>query len=105
MLAVPLSAGGDEMSWLERHVNWSMLIGWSAVGTIEFALLFITAAESGETLFVIYGALVTLSLLIGLWGLQVKGRSLAWALLCFIPFGWIAILALGNRNAALLDKQ
>jgi purine-cytosine permease-like protein len=88
-----------EMSWFEQHINWSMLLGWLAVGIIEFVLLFFTASESGETLFFIYGALVTLSLLIGACGLRIKGRSMAWMLLCFVPFGLVAILVLKNRNA------
>ena len=87
------------MSWFEQHINWSMVLGWLAVGITGFVLLFFTASESGEALFVIYGALVTLSLLIGACGLQIKGQSMAWMLLCFIPFGLVVILVLTNKNA------
>ena len=76
-----------------------MVLGWLAVGITEFVLLFFTASESGETLFLIYGALITLSLLTGACGLQIKGQSMAWMLLCFVPFGLVVILVLKNRNA------
>jgi uncharacterized membrane protein YhaH (DUF805 family) len=84
--------------WLERHVNWSMVLSWLAIGLIAFILLFITSSESGESLLFIYGSLALLSFLIGVWGLQVKRRSLSWMVFLLFPFGWIVLLVLKNKN-------
>jgi hypothetical protein len=92
-------------NWLEHHVNWSMALGWLAIGIIAFVLLFITGSESGESLFLIYGSLALLGFLIGVWGLQVKRRSISWMFSFFFPFGWVILLALKNKNTTKLKLE
>jgi uncharacterized membrane protein YhaH (DUF805 family) len=84
--------------WLERHVNWSMALAWFTIGIIAFVLLFITSSESGGSLLFIYGSLALLSFLVGVWGLQVKRRSLSWMFFFLFPFGCIVLLLLKNKN-------
>jgi hypothetical protein len=93
------------VSWFERHANWSMVIGWLITGIIAFVLLFFSASESGEALFIWYGGLFTLSVLIGLWGLQTKGRTFSWIIFFLVPFGWVVILALGNKREVTTNGE
>ena len=92
-------------NWIERHVNWSIALAWLAVATISFALLFVSAKESGETLFILYTSLAVLGLAIGACGLQLKGRSISWLFFLFIPMGLIVIFFLGNKRAVVPPEQ
>jgi hypothetical protein len=85
-------------TWVERHVNVSMALGWLAVAAASFILLFPTQNESGSVLFSIYGSLSLLGLLIGAWGLKAKGRSLSWMVFFLIPFGFLVLFVLKNSR-------
>jgi hypothetical protein len=92
-------------NWLEQHVNCSMALGWLAIGIIAFVLLFITSSESGESLLLIYGSLALLGFLTGVWGLQIKRRSISWMFFFLFPFGWIVLLVLKNQTTTKLKLK
>jgi len=87
-------------SWAEHHVNFTMALAWLAVTTAGFILLFVTQNESGESLLSIFGSLAFLGLLVGVWGLQAKKRSLSWMFFFFIPLGFLVIFILANKRTA-----
>ena len=107
-----VEAGLREMSWFRRHLNWTALLalvgayalGWMAAFTVgvamgvadPYASLEAAGAAGGVT-----GVVVYLAVLVPTWGwvLRRKNRSLWWLLLAlFVPFGWIAMFVLENRN-------
>lgn len=95
------------MSWFERHLNWTMVLGFVGTYLASFVAGFMIAVAdptvSDDVLFVI-GIIVSLAVLIPVWGwaLRRKGRSLWWLLLgLFVPFGFIGLLCLENRSQTL----
>ena len=93
-----------ERSWFERHLNWTMVFGmlgaYLAVFVVDLIIILSDPYVSDVALSVI-GLIITLVVLIPVWGwaLRKKNRSLWWLPLgLFVPFGFIVLLCLENRN-------
>ncbi len=103
-----IEAGLREMSWFQRHLNWTALlalVGANALYSLGgFAVGFGWAAGVGGAAGVaggVTGVVVGLVVLVLTWGwvLRRKNRSLWWLLLAlFVPFGFIAMFVLENRS-------
>lgn len=85
------------MNWFERHLNWTVVLGWLAAGivaSVAFTLEGVTGLVSNvPQMMGVAGVFLITS-----WHLGRKSRSqlnLLW-LLC--PFGWIVVLCLRNRR-------
>ncbi|MBN1689592.1 MAG: hypothetical protein JW901_01060 [Dehalococcoidia bacterium] len=102
--------------WFERHLNWSMILGWILAVPLGWAMAFIAGIcwataillfnvenpseqqleTVGVAVFLITATVFSLAVTI--WACIQKGRSWCWALLYPVPFGWIVLLALENRR-------
>jgi len=105
------------MNWFQRHLNWTWVIV-VLVGSFVIGLVFglVVGLENPYALYTSYGALYWLSYLLSLllwiiisvWVLRRKNRSLWWLLVFLVPFiGWIIFLCLENRSdfAELRDTE
>ena len=98
-----VEAGLQEISWFQRHLNWTALlalVGSYALGLMGgfFAVGFGGAAGVAGAVTAYVVGLIVLILTWG-WVLQRKNRSLWWLLLAlFVPFGFIAMFVLENRS-------
>jgi uncharacterized membrane protein YeaQ/YmgE (transglycosylase-associated protein family) len=95
-----------ERSWFERHLNWTMVLGFVGAYAGAFVAglvaVLVDPYVSGDVLYII-GLIVGLSVLVPVWGwaLRRKSRSLWWLPLgLFVPFGFIALLVLENKSGA-----
>lgn len=95
------------MSWLKRHLNWSLLFGWLLTYPILIAEVFLIGLifssstwEEMEPIFWLVAIPTSLIwvLVVQGWYLRQKGRSLWNLLLGFIPFGGLIILCLPNKK-------
>lgn len=84
------------MNWFSQHPNWTMFFGWVFCSFMGAG--FSAGTESIMEVWGIILVLVLAALGITVWGLRAKGRNPAWALLHFVPFGWIFILMLENKR-------
>ena len=83
-------------NWANRHINWAYLIMCALVGpVIGLVLGFMGLAGLAWVFAVIYALLLTI------WLLRRKGRSMWFIPFAFIPFGWIILLVLENKRSAL----
>lgn len=83
------------MNWFKRHLNWTYFISWLfCVGLVEGGRL---VAETDRLIGLIevwVGAI--LLLVVSIWVVRQKGRSLAWLLLLFLGILPIVVLCLRN---------
>lgn len=95
------------MNWLKRHLNWSLVFGWLAsyiILVIEafFVTLFFQPRTPEEAIFILQLiALPTLFIwfiLVHIWYLRQKRRSLWNLLWSLVPFGGIIFLRLSNKK-------
>jgi hypothetical protein len=121
--ATPPPATAPKRSWFQRHLNWTwvlaqvaatcLVIAWMAV----FVMVFVVTDDADPQALgtAIASAMLSwnfawiISMLApfvaGAWVLSEKGRSYAWLLLFFLPFGFIFFLLLGNSNLLALPKS
>lgn len=96
------------MNWFQRHLNWTVVLGFLGLFLLNmllgfiFGLTFYDLPENAlEGAGAVIGFLTTIiggSIIVG-WMLRQKHRSLWWLLLWwFVPFGWIFVLTLQNRS-------
>ena len=94
-----------EISWFERHLNWTVVIAGMASEVLAFIVIILVDPfvpdEVVAGLWVVIYLLVVLA--VGGWALRKKNRSLAWLLILFVPFGWIVFLCLKNRATPKYD--
>lgn len=108
------------MNWFEKHLNWTMGIGillciiviaiYDAKQVLE-TIIFISFTGLASSIFSnffagridIIGLLFTvvglaLCIAVSIWVLKQKHRTLWWALIIFVPLGWVFIPRLENRS-------
>ncbi len=96
------------MNWFQRHLNWTVILGFAGLYLLAMLLGFIfgynfyylpeSALEGAGATIGFLTLFIGGSIIVG-WMLRQKGRSLWWLLMWwFVPFGWIVVLALGNRS-------
>jgi hypothetical protein len=93
------------MNFWQRHLNWTMVLGWiGGAISIYAAMIGTVYAMTNEWWLIsvfglagIFGG-VYLSWRPTIWAIKQKGRSLWWLLMWLVPFGWISWLCLENRN-------
>ena len=94
------------MNWFERHLNWTMvfgLLGTYVAGFMVGAVIYSVDPYVSDGAMYIIGFIVSLAILIPVWGwaLRRKSRSLWWLLMgLFVPFGFIVLLCLDNKSPA-----
>jgi biopolymer transport protein ExbB/TolQ len=100
------------MNWFQRHLHWTVVFAWLApylvlLGTSVALWTMYDGSETSVEAALIRGLLpafvqlaTTLcALCVALWVLTRKNRSYWWMLFpLFVPFGFIAVLALENRT-------
>ena len=98
----------ENLSWFERHLNWSVVLGWLAGCLAFFVVLMIGFSDPyishGHMMENVYttGAVIYLGIVAGVWvwALRKKKQSLGWLPLgLFVPFGWVVFVLLENRSA------
>ena len=91
-------------NWFERHLNWTMVFGLVGAYAGSFvAGMVITVANPyvGEDPLYAVGLIISLAVLVSVWGwaLRKRSRSLWWLPLgLFVPFGFIVLLCLENKS-------
>ncbi|MFO7995608.1 MAG: hypothetical protein R6U93_00445 [Dehalococcoidia bacterium] len=105
-----LRKGKAEPSWFQRHLNWALILGYLAIFLIGWILdrVIPTLPILTEltTMVFIAISLWALTIMLVIWYLKRKGRSL-WHLLWAIPLGLIpvigvpALLCLRNKRRAV----
>jgi hypothetical protein len=81
------------MKWFREHLNLTTLIVYLALFLFWFGIQFGYIIYSEFYLLVFLG-----SMLINLWVLRQKKRSLWWLLILLIPFGLFPIIFLSNKS-------
>lgn len=98
------TAVSKNLSWFERHLNWTMVLAFPAAFIVCFTAGVIIGAIDP---YVSYAAIQTMGFILSSvvfaliwgWALRKKNRSLWWLLLgLFVPFGFIVLLCLENRR-------
>ena len=96
----PRSGSRAELNWFQRHLNWTWFVSPLIVSFLAGLITgFIDPNMEGNVAYGL-GCLIGLfvALVVGGWVLWEKGRSAAWLLVLFLPFGWIIFLMLENRK-------
>lgn len=101
------------MSWFEEHLNWTWVLGhWiplfavALIGALvalfaRFVVHFHMSESLGEVIAIIITIFYSIFIiLLSLWVLWCKNRSLWWFFILFVPFyiGVIIFLCLENRS-------
>jgi hypothetical protein len=95
------------LSWFERHLNWTMVLGMLGAYFAVFIVTLVIILYDPYAYYVSDNVLYVIDLVINLaiqapvfgWALRKKNRSLWWLPLgLFVPFGWIVLLCLENRS-------
>jgi hypothetical protein len=86
-----------QMNWFKRHLNWTYFISWLfCAGLVEGGRL---VAETDRLMGLIEVWVgVILLLVVSIWVVKQKGRSLAWMLFIFLGILPIIVLCLSNKN-------
>lgn len=102
------TAAPENLSWFERHLNWSVVLGLLAGCLAFFVVLMIGISDPhisswGGMMEDVYatGAVIYLGIVTGawVWALRKKNRSLGWLPLgLFVPFGWVVFMLLEDRS-------
>ena len=97
---------GKRTSWFERHLNWTMVLGWVGAYVIIFAVVFFAALvypsisdETAEGIGVVIGLIITLP--VAVWVLRKKNRSMWWLLISGSPF----FLLLSNKGSTQVRDE
>lgn len=93
------------MVWLNRHLNWSYMMGLVLLSILLGLVMWNSKVEMGELL-VWFGAYYVVLLALQSWFLTEKSRSLWFLLLNLVPsFGSLLCLALENKRDPTDDAQ
>lgn len=97
---------GKRMNWFERHLNWTMVLGWVGAWVIAFIVGFLIALAdhyvSEDALDAIgFVIVLVVSLAVGHWVLRKKNRSMWWLLISGSPF----FLLLSNKSPTQVQDK
>jgi hypothetical protein len=99
-------------SWFNRHLNWTMILTW--VILVPFSLflanggkLTVSFDTFTEHLFMSVIALVLIAIfvLIIMWAIKQKGRSVFHVFWILAPFGFIVLLLLKNLSMDVISME
>ena len=96
------------MNWFQRHLNWTVVLGFIGLYLLAILLAFIfgfvfydlpeSALEGAGAMIGFLTLFIGGSIIVG-WMLRRKSRRLWWLLMWWlVPFGWIIVLTLENRS-------
>ena len=100
-----VEAGLPKKNWFERHLNWTVVIA-SFIPVLIGNITILTVAYfpnlfSDVAIFILvtvgFIAYPIIILVVGIWALRQKGRSLWWLFLV-VPFGWLPYACLKNKK-------
>ena len=94
--------------WFARHLNWTTVLTWVGAAAMSFIAGFVVgvvmygsdfAQTEKVAFFAGYLSALAWLLVTNGWVLRKKGRSEWHLLLLLVPFGFVFLVALQNRNA------
>ena len=97
------------MNWFQRHLNWTVFTTYAVFGIFIGLTTKIEqyANPSENTIIIIDIAIIILfigTIIIDIWALRKKNRSLWWLAL-IIPFGWIPYICLSNKSSYVYHQN
>jgi len=97
---------GKRMNWFERHLNWTMVLGWVGAGVIAFIVGFLAGlADPYISDDALYGMGLVIQLAVSIpvayWVLRKKNRSMWWLLISWTVF----FLLLSNKSLTQVQDE
>ncbi len=101
------------VNWFKRHLNWTFGLSWVicmlmvdvCIYEARFYLFYnpityyLPGTDGARRFWVILGLmLIGLIVWTAIWVVKQKNRSPLWVFFLLLPFGFVALLVLGNRS-------